>query len=106
MTSPISAYKNIQAYVQRFQNQASSALPNANTNKTHDSFSNVLSKMSDNLLKDVRGLEQSMKELSMGNISPEDVIVQVKSVTLEAEGAMAVVKTGTESLKQIISIQV
>jgi flagellar hook-basal body complex protein FliE len=71
-----------------------------------ESFMDVLSKTGDDILNHANNAESSINDFAMGKMSPEEIIVNTKEATLELEGGMAVIKSGVESVKQILNIQI
>ncbi|CAO4841702.1 MAG: hypothetical protein CNLJKLNK_00696 [Holosporales bacterium] len=100
----INQYNSIKNYVNQFEKNARNVLPN--TTSKGESFSQILDQITDNFQTDVKNLETSMKDLALGNISPEEIAPQVKAISLEAEGGIAITKASVESLKKILDIQV
>lgn len=100
----ISQYNSIKNYVNQFEKNARNVLPDHSSKG--ETFSKILDDLTDNFQKDVKSLESSMKDLALGNISPEEVAPVVKAVSLEAEGGIAITKASVESLKKILDIQV
>ncbi len=91
--------------------QASYQKPQASKNQLSaqqggESFMDVLSKTGDDILKHAQNAEASVNDFTMGRMSPEEIIVNTKEASLEIEGGMAVIKTGVESVKQILNIQI
>lgn len=101
----IKQYNQIMDYANQFDKNDKN-IPISSKQSNQESFVNVLNKMTDNFEQDIKGIEHSMKELSLGNMSSEDVAMQVKAVSVEVDGVMAITKTGVDSFKQMISIQV
>lgn len=104
MIKGVGQYNSIKQYVSQFEENAKNVLPD--TKPKTESFSSILGQMTDNFQTDMSNLETAMKDLAMGNISPEEVAPMVKAITLEAEGGMAITKAGVESMRKILDIQV
>jgi flagellar hook-basal body complex protein FliE len=103
MPNIINAYQAIKRASEDLQTEASAS---KKQKLEGPSFKDTLSQMSESFVKDIRGLENAMTQFSNGNISAEDVIMQTKAVTLEAEGFISVGRTIVESGKKILDIQI
>ena len=103
MSNNINAYQAIKRASENLQTDTGSS---KKAKVDGPSFKETLSQMSEDFTKDVRGLEKSMTAFSNGDISAEDVIMQTKAVTLEAEGFMSVGRAIVESGKKILDMQI
>ncbi len=70
------------------------------------SFKEELAKTGAEILSNAKNTENSINQFTMGRISPEEIITSTKETALEFEGAIAVIKTSVESVKQILNIQI
>lgn len=104
MTNTLQISNEIKAYANDFSKNATQGQKKAEGAK--ESFAHILSQLSGNLMHDIDNVEKSMNALSNGDKSPEEVIPQIKAVTVEAEGVMAIIKGSVESTKQILNIQI
>lgn len=103
MTKIINAYNTVKRASEALQSEGPS---HKKAKLEGPSFKDTLSQMSDSFTKDIRGLEKAMTQFSNGDISAEDVIMQTKAVTLEAEGFMGVGRAIVESGKKILDMQI
>lgn len=103
MTKIINAYNTIKHASEALQSEGPS---HKKAKLEGPSFKDTLSQMSDSFTKDIRGLEKAMTQFSNGDISAEDIIMQTKAVTLEAEGFMGVGRAIVESGKKVLDMQI
>jgi flagellar hook-basal body complex protein FliE len=104
MSNNINAYQAVKRASEDLQSEAGPSHKKAKLEGP--SFKDTLSQMGESFTKDMRGLEKSMTQFSNGQISAEDVIMQTKAVTLEAEGFMGVGRAIVESGKKILDMQI